>query len=141
MERIFIALVVLLMTALPAAAGSDKKGKEFLGLWGGVDPVDGSTQRVLIGRDAERGLYFVWHESYWRICQGRRGIMRSGEVLDAEQKNTLVMSRIITCFDPTEVVREDSVTLNLVDKDMLLATAGNQVFMDMPLYRLSHRLK
>lgn len=141
MKRLLVTLAVVLVAGLPATAGADKKGKAFLGLWGGVDPVDGSTQRVLIGRGANGGFYLVWHEDYWRICKGRRGIMKGEGMLDAEHKDTLVTSRVITCFDPEEIVREDTLTFRLADKNMLLATAGNQVFVDMPLYRLSQSLK
>ena len=40
-----------------------------------------------------------------------------------------------------EIVREGTLTLRLVEKNMLLATAGNEVFVNMPVYRLSQRLK
>ncbi len=43
----------------------------FIGLWGGVDPVDGSEVLVSISdNDGDRELELLWHESRWSLCGG-----------------------------------------------------------------------
>jgi len=56
-------------------------------------------------------------------------------------KDVLVMDITISCFDPDQPdLITDTVEFRLADKNMLLATAGAGVFVDLPLFRLSERV-
>lgn len=66
-STLVVAVFALLMVG-PALAGPDPTQK-LVGLWEGVDTLDGSTVRVSIGNlEGNRQLEFRWHESFFSGC-------------------------------------------------------------------------
>ena len=144
MNRFFIAVVVASMMAALAFASAGRQGNQgdrFLSLWEGVDSIDGSSQQILISGGEDGGFNLLWRESFWTVCDGRRAILMGVGEIASDDKNTLVCPIVITCFGPDELVVEDTLTFELVGKEMLLATSANGVFENLPLYRLSNRLR
>ncbi len=147
MKRFFIALVALCaLAALPILltqfASANQKGNPlFLGIWEGIDPDDGSAQQILI-RGGENGVFnLLWYETFWSVCDGRRGILKGTGELAPDGKDILVVDIVISCFDPDADVVEETLTFELVGKDMVLVTAGNpEVLQNHPLFRVSSRL-
>ena len=142
-QPFFVAVgLVSAMVALPVvltqfASATEKGNRLFLGIWEGIDPTDGSAQQILISGGDNGVFKLLWYETFWSICEGKRGVTNgTGELAD---KDTLVVDIVISCFDPDADVVADTVTFELVGKDMLLATAGSGVFVDHPLFRVSNR--
>lgn len=149
MKRFLImATLIGAVSALPLifteeAGAARKANSSFLGLWGGIDTTDGSAQQILISRGENGDFSLAWYETFWTACSpGGRGVMEGSGQLAPTDKKVLVMDITISCFDPDDPdLISDTVTFVLADKDMLLATAGAGVFVDLPLFRLSQRLK
>ena len=77
------ALSVILTQTANSNGGYQSNGavrsQFFIGLWGGVDPDDGSEVLVSIFENNDDGkLELLWHESRWFNCGGSD----NGEVLD-----------------------------------------------------------
>ena len=144
MSRFFIvsSMVVVLtcFATLEVQAGDGGSGKRFWGLWEGVDSLDGSTEQVSIGPGAGGTFDLLWRESYWTICDGRRGILIGTGELAPKDKDLLEVQMTITCFDPEEVVLEDSITFELVGRNMLLASDPG-AFTNLPFFRVSGRVR
>ena len=124
-------------------ASAGRKGNSFfLGMWGGIDTTDGSAQQILISRGQNGGFNLAWYETFWTACSpGGRGIMKGSGELAPTDKDVLIMNITISCFGAdTPDLSADTITFRLADKDMLLATAGPGVFVDLPVFRLSQRL-
>ncbi|MGE4606980.1 MAG: hypothetical protein AAEJ52_09590 [Myxococcota bacterium] len=131
---------VMFLGALTAQADKDRSGRRFWGLWEAVDSLDGSTEQVSISGRPDGSFNLLWRESYWTICGGRRGILIGSGDVDPDDRNTLVFQMTITCFDPEEVVLEDSVSFTLVGRNLLLATDPG-AFTDLPFFRVSGRVR
>ena len=143
MKRFFIVssvVSVLMLLALAAEAGSKNSGSRFWGLWEGIDPADGSSQQISISDGPDGTFDLLWGESYWTICQGRRGVLNGTGALDPEHRKTLVVQITITCFDPEENILESAVSFELVGKNLLLATDPG-AFTDLPFFRVSARVR
>ena len=143
MKRFALSILVvaaLLVLGFAAAAGNAGSGKRFLGLWQGIDPVDGSSQTVEISRGADGGFELLWAESYWTVCDGRRAVLRGTGESAAGDRSTLVFEMEITCFDPESVPVRDTIRFRIVGQNMLLATAEG-AFTDLPFFRVSARVR
>ena len=145
MRRVSIVLIVLVVVSALAvqdfagASGNGRSGKVFRGLWEGIDPDDGSSQKILISGGAGGVFSLVWRESYWTVCDGRRGILEGVGERDPHNRSRLVVQMEITCFDPEEVVVEDTISFRFVGRDMVLASAEG-AFTDLPFFRVSSRV-
>ena len=135
-----MVIAVICFVALEAQAGNGGSGKHFWGLWEGVDSQDGSIEQVSIGPGAGRSFDVLWRESYWTICDGRRGILIGTGALAPKDKDLLEVEMSITCFEPEEVVLEGSITFELVGKNMLLVSDPG-VFTNLPFFRVSGRVR
>ena len=74
MRRIIrsMALVALLGCA---QAHADDRHDALIGLWSGVDNVDGSLRTVSISDPEGDGVFTILaHDTYWSLCAGDRGI-------------------------------------------------------------------
>ncbi len=146
MKRVSIVLIVLVVVSALAvqdfagASGNGRSGKVFRGLWEGIDPVDGSSQKLLISGGAGGVFSLVWRESYWTVCDGRRGILEGAGERDPHNRSRLVVQMEITCFDPEEVVVDDTISFRFVGRDMVLASAEG-AFTDLPFFRVSSRVE
>ena len=131
---------VMFFGALAAQADKDRSERRFWGLWESVDALDGSTEQVSISGRADGSFDLLWRESYWTICDGRRGILTGTGDVDPDDRNTLVFRMTITCFDPQADVLEGGVSFTLVGGNLLLATDPGE-FTDLPFFRVSGRVR
>jgi hypothetical protein len=82
----------------------DKDGGKLVGLWEGVDVLDGSTVRISIGdSDGDEVLDFRWHESFFTGCftqdnQRGRGVL-AGTVNPKSSKEFELVATKFVCFD------------------------------------------
>ena len=136
---VLMICTVTIFGSLAAQAGKGDSGRRFWGLWEAVDSLDGSTEQISISKGGDGSLTLLWRESYWSICDGRRGILRGAGEISSDNRRTLVIEMAITCFDPEEVVLEDSIRFELVGRNMLLATSPG-AFTDLPFFRVSGRV-
>ena len=139
-STVLIVVSALVVLAFSGAAGNGRSEKRFRGLWEGIDPGDGSSQQILISGGADGECSLAWSESYWTVCDGRRAILEGFGESDRDERNTLVFQMAITCFDPKEVVVEDTLTFRFVGQDMLLVSAPGE-FTDLPFFRVSSRVR
>ena len=142
-KRFFIVssmVVVTCFLALEVQAGNGGSDKRFWGLWEAIDSLDGSTEQVSISPGAGSSFNLLWRESYWSICGGRRGILTGTGERAPKDRDLLEFQMTITCFDPEEVVLEDSVTFELVGQNMLLASDPGE-FTNLPFFRVSGRVR
>ena len=91
---------VAIFGSLAAQAGKGDSGRRFWGLWEAVDSLDGSTEQISISKGGDGSLTLLWRESYWSICDGRRGILRGAGEISSDNRRTLVIEMAITCFAP-----------------------------------------
>ena len=143
MKRFSIVMIVMSMLAaltFADARADGSSGKRFRGLWEGIDPIDGSSQKILISGGAKGVFSLLWSESYWTVCDGRRAVLDGVGERDPDERNTLVFQMKITCFDPEEFPVEDTITFRFVGQDMILASAPG-AFTDLPFYRVSNRVR
>ena len=143
MKRFSILMIAMSMLAaltFADARADGSSGKRFRGLWEGIDPTDGSSQKISISGGAKGVFSLLWSESYWTVCDGRRAVLRGVGERDPNERNTLVFQMKITCFDPEEFPVEDTITFRLVGQNMVLASAPG-AFTDLPFYRVSHRVR
>jgi len=142
-KRFFVVLSavgVLSFVSLAVEAGDRSSGRGFWGLWEAIDPLDGSTQQISISDGAEGSFNLLWRESYWTICSGRRGVLNGTGELKPGKRKTLVVQMTITCFDPEEVVVEDSIEFEVEGQNMLLASDPGE-FPALPFFRVSGRVR
>ncbi len=106
----------------------------FLGVWESIDPEDGSGQTMLIsgGENSVFSLYL--RETYWTVCDGRRGILAGLGEHGPDDKEILVFDVVTSCFDPDEDVSEFTLTFELAGKDILLRGVETP-----PFFRISNR--
>jgi len=143
MGQIFIAVSIvsaILFGAVTAEGDEKDSNRRFWGLWESIDAADGSTEQVSISRGADNTFALLWRESYWTICDGRRGILEGSGEVAAKDRNRLVFAIEITCFAPDEVVLEGTLTFDLVGRNMLLASDPG-AFTDLPFFRVSGRVR
>ena len=135
-----IVMSTVPVLAFADARGNESSGKRFLGLWEGIDPLDGSSQQILISGGADGAFSLRWRESYWTICDGRPAILNGVGEQDTRRRNTLVFQMEITCFDPEVIAIEDTITFRFVGQNMMLASAPG-AFTDLPFFRVSGRVR
>ena len=135
-----VAALLVVLTQFASASGGENRN--FLGVWEGIDPGDGSAQRIVISGGEDGEFTLLWYETFWTVCDGRRAILQGTGELDPDDKDVLIIDIVISCFAPDEdVVDDDPVTFQLVRKHMLLATADSGAFVDLPFFRVSNRVK
>lgn len=79
------------------------KGKDFLGLWEGIDDSDGSSVTVSVTDQDDDGVFrILWHESQWSFCDGSPDglIDVSGPIEDT----SIVAEGMLTCFETGDTV-------------------------------------
>ena len=113
MKRFLIILIVVsamaaLSVILTQTANSDGgyqsngavRSQFFIGLWGGVDHVDGSEILVSISDNDDDGkLELLWHESRWFNCGGSDNAVLTATGGTVQDGVLSFETAIISCFD------------------------------------------
>ena len=149
MKRIFMTVAVggVMVLLLTSVAHAESEGRRFIGLWQGIDEVDGSEILVLISDDGNGAFALLWRETFFTVCtnergfDGRRGVIKGTASLDPGNEHILRTELDIFCFDPphSELIRAN-VTLNsfeLIDRNRLLVTNAETNFPPFILERIS----
>lgn len=82
-EKLALVFVVGLTLLLdPVQAWSGKPGSP-VGLWQGIDTVDGSIRTISITGPDEEGVFEVLaNDTFWTLCEGSRGLQRAHGPID-----------------------------------------------------------
>jgi len=107
---------------------------------GGDRSTGGSSHQISLSSGSDGAFSLLWRESYWSICDGRRGVLNGAGELDPDDRKTLPVQITVTCFDPEDVVLKDTITFEFVGQNMLLASAPG-AFTDFPFFRVSGRVR
>ncbi len=83
----------------------------FIGLWGGVDPADGSEVLVSIFENNDDGkLELLWNESRWFNCGGSDNAVLKATGGTVQDGVLSFETAIISCFDTYSEIDEKVVT-------------------------------
>ncbi len=98
------ALSVIFTQTASSDGGYQSKGavksQFFIGLWGGVDPADGSEVLVSISDNDDGGkLKLLWHESRWFNCGGSDNAVLTATGGTVQDGVLSFETAIISCFD------------------------------------------
>ena len=78
---------------------------QFIGLWGGVDPADGSEVLVSISDNDDDGkLELLWHENRWFSCGGSDNAVLTATGGTVQDGVLSFETAIISCFDTNEEI-------------------------------------
>jgi len=147
MKRFFSAVVVVsLMAALhttctTSESTDQEKNRFFIGLWEGVDPLDGSGVQVSISDiDRDGVIDTIASETFFTLCDSERGIVTgTGTVGD---DGILRANEVLTCLTTDKTISGES-TYEPVKKDEILVLRS-LTDLDLPpiiLHQVSSRLK
>jgi len=144
---ITVAVVGVMVLLLTSVAHAESEGRRFIGLWQGIDEVDGSEILVLISDDENEPFVLLWRETFFTICanergfDGRRGVIKGTAYLDPGDQPILRTRLDITCFDPphSELIRANVtlISFELIDRNRLLVTNAAANFPPFILERIS----
>ncbi len=98
------ALSVIFTQTANSNGGYQSKGavrsQFFIGLWGGVDPADGSEVLVSIFENNDDGkLELLWNESRWFNCGGSDNAVLTATGGTVQDGMLSFETAIISCFD------------------------------------------
>jgi hypothetical protein len=142
-----LAVVTAAIFSFSATAQSSDRpqGRGFLGLWEGIDPLDGSTVQLSISNvDNDDILEILWGESFFTVCfelgpdysLGRGLIAAEGRLVDP---SLLEVEGIPTCINDVnapDATEEFLVNFILYDH-LLVISSGNIEFPDIRLHRVA----
>lgn len=104
--NLFVPIMAALLvggTLAPVQSAEAAEGKDFLGLWGGVDDSDGSSVTVSVTEtDGDGVFHILWNESAWGFCNGGPNALI--DVSGTIQGNSIIATGKLTCFDTGEDV-------------------------------------
>jgi len=146
MKRLFSAVVVLsLMAALHTTCtsleGADQEeNRFFIGLWEGVDPLDGSGVQVSISDIDRNGVIdIIGSETFFTVCDGERGVFTgTGTVGD---DGILRTNEVLTCLTTGKLINFEG-AYEPVKKDeiLVLSFPTDPVSPPIILHQVSSRL-
>jgi len=147
MKQFFSAVVVVsLMAALHTTcttieSADQEENRFFIGLWEGVDPLDGSSFQVSISDIDRNGVIdTISRETFFTLCDGERGLATgTGTVGD---DGILRTNAVLTCLTTGKTISGES-TYEPVKKDEILVLSFPRTNPDLPpiiLHQVSSRL-
>ena len=146
MKRFFVTVVVVgLMAALHTTCTSTNSADEeenrfFIGLWEGIDPVDGSNVRVSISNIDRDGVFeIVWSETFFTLCDGEPGVVTGTGTVGED--GILRGNEVLTCLTTGETLNSEGV-YEPVKKDEILVNISptNPELPPIILHQVSSRL-
>jgi len=133
---LLVILVALIVTMGAGTARGQSSHPQFLGLWEGVDPNDGSKRTISIAdRDGDGTFEVASRDTYWTLCDGDRGLeLASGGV---RADGVLETAGLVTCFDGAPGIPVQQ-TYEFSRRDhTLLATPHGTTLLPITLHRVS----
>ena len=67
-------IIFLSISSASVALAVPGHSREFVGVWQGVDPEDGSLQTVTITETEQRKVRVLVHDTWFTLCGGDRGL-------------------------------------------------------------------
>lgn len=122
-QLLIIFAVVGLMAAMQfgctSSDGADNDADSFfLGLWEGIDPLDGSDVLASITNiDGDGTIEILWRESFYALCEGDQGIVQGSGTIGED--GILLTDEFLTCFNKEVTVNGKGV-YTPSEKDQLL---------------------
>jgi hypothetical protein len=108
----------------------------FIGLWGGVDPNDGSDVLVSISDNDDDGrLELLWHESRWFSCGGTDNAVFNATGGTVQDGVLSFETATLTCFKPYVVTNVPSYALESNRKANTIFDPNDNII----LHRISSR--
>lgn len=139
---IFVALSIVLVSNTDA--GSFERGNYFIGLWQGIDPIDGSEMLRSITKNEDGSFSVTGTESHFIGCDGDRGKVLGTGVLEG---NVIVSSDFtLICYGANYFSDADDVfypTPMEIEADRfnrtIIENYENSIFPSAVLHRISNR--
>ena len=105
-RAILSGVIALFLTVAASAAHAQGNRATFVGLWQGLDSVDGSLRTISIANTDVRGVYEIRaHDTYWSLCGGARATSVSrGQVTG---KGILQSKGAVKCDNGKEIEIEN----------------------------------
>lgn len=132
-KRFVAAAFCTLALSYSAHAVSDDFS--MIGLWQGVDSVDGSLRTMAIAdQDGDGVLEVLANDTFWSVCEGPHGLETVTGVVGDD--GVLRTKGKIVCHSGATVDVETTFTPQEADVDMLLEEVAGQPFRTL-LYRIN----
>ena len=135
----FVIIIVLLVFSSGAAAA--KAGKQFDGLWEGIDRDDGSTVQITIvcNNKGDGACWLIGRESYLNFCEihgagGEGWYEGTGQVARGDRWR-LEVEWIMYCRDGNTV---DFTSYFIANRAKKILIYGGEGFQDITLHRVSN---
>jgi hypothetical protein len=99
-----LSLVAVLQLGCEESSGQNNEADRFfLGLWEGIDPLDGSTVLAsFTNLDKDNTIEIAWTESLFTLCEGAGGLITGTGPVD--ENGVLNADEMFTCFDPDDTL-------------------------------------
>ena len=112
----------------------------FLGLWEGIDPLDGSTVRVSIANlNKDEKIEIAWTESLFTLCEGANGFITSTGTVD--ENGVINADEMLTCFDKEETAEGQASYTPVKDDGLIIVTPKSEPdFPPVILHRVSNSM-
>ena len=140
----FLAAFSMIAVLQLACTDSNSEGNEadrfFLGLWEGIDPLDGSTVLVsFTNLDKDDTIELAWTESLFSLCDGGPGLNTG--IGTVGEDGILLADEMFTCFN-TEETFEGSGAYEPVKEDgIIIATSpANPELPAIVLHKVSNNI-
>jgi hypothetical protein len=146
MKRFFNAVVVVgLMAALHIACTStegedQEENRFFIGLWEGVDPLDGSSVQISISDIDRNGVFdVIEYQTFFTLCDGELGVVTGAGTVGDD--GILRTNEELTCLTTGETFNAEG-AYEPVKKDEILVISypTNPALPTIILHQVSSRL-
>lgn len=146
MKRLFSAVVVVVLmaalhiTCTPLEGSDQEESRFFIGLWEGVDPLDGSSVQISISDIDRNGVIdVIWYETFFGLCDSERGVVTGAGTVGDD--GILRTNEELTCLTTGETFNGEGV-YEAVKKDEILVNSSptNPALPPIILHQVSSRL-
>ena len=117
-----LCLVVLLQLGCEESNGqSNEADRFFLGLWEGVDPLDGSSVLAsFTNLDKDNKIELAWTESFFTLCEGANGLITGTGTVDED--GVLYTDEMFTCIGSEEILEGNTRYEPVKDDGIIIVT-------------------
>ena len=130
MKQFYIFLAALSLIAVLQLACTDSNSEDneadrfFLGLWEGIDPLDGSTVRVsFTNLDKDDTIELDWTESFFTLCEGANGFVTGTGTVGED--GILRADEMFTCFNTEETIEVKGTYEPVKEDGIIIVTFPN----------------
>lgn len=112
----------------------------FIGLWEGIDPLDGSEVLASITNiDGDDTIEILWRETFYTLCEGDQGIVQGTGTIGED--GILRTDEFLTCFNKEVTVNGKGVyTPSEKDQLLIITYPENPELEGLILHQVSSRM-